>query len=206
MSNIVEQFNKSQLRKGLPDIRPGDTVRIHQIIPAISGVKSKKTKSAEKDKEKIQVFEGLVLARKHGKGINATITVRKIIAGIGVEKILPINSPLIQKIEITKRGKVRRAKLFYLREAKGRKARLKRKGLPDVTATPAAPEGSEPRPEESGLEPKIEPESKPEPEQKVEGKETEKKPAVAETTESNEEKIEEKKSVSSETPTDKENK
>jgi len=153
MSTITEKFNQSQLKKDLPDIRPGDTVRIHQIIPVISGSKSKKTK--EKEKEKIQVFEGLVLARKHGKGINATITVRKVISGIGVEKILPIHSSLIQKIEIIKRGKVRRAKLFYLREAKGRKARLKRRGLPDVTTTP---------------ESKIEPEPKPEVEQKTEEK------------------------------------
>jgi len=150
MSVTVEKFNKSQLKKDLPDIRPGDTVRIHQIIPAILGSKSKKTK--EKEKEKIQVFEGLVLARKHGKGVNATITVRKVISEIGVEKIFPIHSPLIQKIEIIKRGKVRRAKLFYLREAKGRKARLKRKGLPDVTATPKPKIESEPKLEQKAEE------------------------------------------------------
>ncbi len=156
MSNIVKKFNQSQLKKDLPDIRPGDTVRIHQIIPAISGIKSKKTK--EKEKEKIQVSEGLVLARRHGKGINATITVRKVISGIGVEKILPIHSPLIQKIEIIKRGKVRRAKLFYLREAKGRKARLKRRGLPDVKTTPEEKiEKEEPVAEEKPVEEKPTP-------------------------------------------------
>lgn len=104
----------NQLKKGLPDIRPGDTVRVHQKIK-------------EKDKERLQAFEGVVLARKHGKGISATITVRKVISGIGVEKILPIHSPIIEKIEVLKKGKVRRAKLYYLRKVKGRKARLKRK-------------------------------------------------------------------------------
>ena len=193
MSTLTEKFNQSQLKKDLPDIRPGDTIKVHQIIPVISGPKSKKTK--EKEKEKIQVFEGLVLARKHGKGINATITVRKVISGIGVEKILPIHSPLIQKIEITKRGKVRRAKLFYLREAKGRKARLKRRGIPDVTTTPeskiAAPEGSKPpaegearseerRPEDSGREPEPKPEVEQKTEEKTEETIVEEKPAVAE--------------------------
>ncbi|MCK4453859.1 50S ribosomal protein L19 [Candidatus Parcubacteria bacterium] len=178
MPTIIEKFNQLQLKKDLPDIRPGDTVRVHQIIPVISGSKSKKIKEKEKEKEKIQVSEGLVLARKHGKGINATITIRKVISGIGVEKILPIHSPLITKIEIIKRGKVRRAKLFYLREAKGRKARLKRRGLPDVTTTPepkiAAPEGSEPRPEDSGREPE------PKSEQKTEEPVAKEKPDIEE--------------------------
>ncbi len=114
MTTKIETFNQSQLKKELPDIRPGDTVRVHQKIK-------------EGDKERIQVFEGLVLARKHGKGISATITVRRIISGIGVERIFPIHSPIIEKIEILKRAKVRRAKLYYLRTAKGKKARLKRK-------------------------------------------------------------------------------
>ncbi len=131
MSNkLVSQFNKSQIKTDLPNIRPGDTVRIHQIIPVVSGMRSKKVKKVEKEeKEKTQIFEGIVLARKHGKGINSTITVRKVISGIGVEKIIPIHSPLVKKIEILKRGKVRRAKLFYLRTAKGRKARLKAKEI-----------------------------------------------------------------------------
>jgi large subunit ribosomal protein L19 len=115
MSPKLETFIKSQLKTDLPDIRPGDTVRVYQKIK-------------ERDKERIQIFEGLVLARKHGKGINSTITVRKVISGIGVERIFPIHSPNIEKIEIVKRGKVRRAKLYYLRKAKGRKARLKERG------------------------------------------------------------------------------
>lgn len=110
----TEVITKAQLKEGLPDIRPGDTVKVHQRIK-------------EKNKERLQAFEGIVLARKHGKGISATITVRRVVSGIGVEKIFPIHSPTIEKIEILKRSKVRRAKLYYLREAKGRKARLKRK-------------------------------------------------------------------------------
>ena len=114
MTITLESFTKSFLKQEPLDIRPGDTVRVHQKIK-------------EGDKERIQVFEGLVLARKHGKGIQATITVRKVSKGIGVERIFPIHSPSLKKIEVIKRAKVRRAKLYYLREAKGRKARLKAK-------------------------------------------------------------------------------
>ena len=115
MTTTINTFSEAQLKE-LPDIRPGDTVRVHQKIK-------------EGDKERIQVFEGIVLARKHGKGINATITVRKVSQGVGVERIFPIHSPMIDKIEVAKRAKVRRAKLYYLREAKGRKARLKAKKM-----------------------------------------------------------------------------
>lgn len=114
MSTKIINFLKSQLKKDLPDIRPGDTVCVSQKIK-------------EKDKERIQDFEGVVIAKKHGKGISGTITVRKVISGVGVEKVFPIHSPAIEKIEIVKRGKVRRAKLYYLRTAKGKKARLKMK-------------------------------------------------------------------------------
>ena len=113
MPTQIETITQPQLKKDLPDIRPGDTVRVHQKIK-------------EKDKERIQVFEGEVLARKHGKGITSTITVRKVISGVGVERIFPIHSPNIEKIEVVKRGKARRAKLYYLRRAKGKKARLKK--------------------------------------------------------------------------------
>lgn len=114
MSDTTKEFGKEYLKQGLPGVKPGDTIRVYQRIK-------------EKNKERLQPFEGVVLARKHGKGISATITVRKVVSGVGVEKILPVHSPSIEKIEILKRGKVRRAKLYYLREAKGRKARLKRK-------------------------------------------------------------------------------
>jgi large subunit ribosomal protein L19 len=112
---IVEEpgIIEGNLKSDLPVIKPGDTVKVHQII------------KEKNNKDRVQVFEGQVLAVKHGKGISATITVRKVISGIGVEKIFPIHSPTISKIEVLKRTKTRRAKLYYLREAKGRKARLK---------------------------------------------------------------------------------
>lgn len=94
------------------DVRPGDTVRVYQKIK-------------EGDKERLQAFEGLVLARKHGNEPGATLTVRKEISGIGVERIFPIHSPLINKIEVIKKGKPRRAKLYYLREATGQRAKIK---------------------------------------------------------------------------------
>ena len=121
MPTKTETFNQTQLKKGLPDIRPGDTVRVHQ-------------KFKEKGKEKSQMLEGLVIAKKHGRGVSSTITVRKVISGIGVEKIFPVHSPSIEKLEIVKRAKVKRAKLYYLRTAKGKKARLKRKELAEAIA------------------------------------------------------------------------
>jgi len=114
MSDKIKNFIKPYLKNNLPDIRPGDTVSVAQKIK-------------EGNKERIQVFDGLVIARKHGKGISATITVRKIISGIGVERVFPVHSPTIEKIEVLKRGKVRRVKLYYLRKAKGKKAKLKKK-------------------------------------------------------------------------------
>jgi large subunit ribosomal protein L19 len=113
MNKKTENFLKSIVKKNLPDIRPGDTVQVHQKIK-------------EGDKERIQIFGGLVMARKHGKTAGATVSVRRIISGIGVERIFPIHSPTIEKIELLKRGKVRRAKLYYLRSRKGKKARIKK--------------------------------------------------------------------------------
>ena len=110
----IEKAIKPFLKKEIPDIQPGDTVKVFQ-------------KLKEKNKERIQVFEGVVIARKHGKEIGATITVRKVVGGIGVERIFPLHLPTIEKIEIIKRSKTRRAKLYYLRKAKGKRARLKRK-------------------------------------------------------------------------------
>lgn len=121
MTTKLEIFNKQYLKKDLSDIRPGDTVKVYQKIK-------------EGEKERIQTFEGIVLARKHGKEAGATITVRKVISGIGVERIFPLNSPTIEKIEILKRGKVRRAKLYYLRKAGGKKARLKKKEFAEAVA------------------------------------------------------------------------
>lgn len=112
MATKTDSIIQKQLKKDLPDIRPGDTVKVFQKI-------------TEGEKTRIQVFEGQVLARKHGRGIGATITVRRAASGFGVEKIFPLHSPLIDKIEVVKKARARRAKLYYLRTAKGRKTKLK---------------------------------------------------------------------------------
>jgi large subunit ribosomal protein L19 len=119
MTTKLDIFNQTQIKKEAPDIRSGDIVKIHLKL-------AEKTK---KGGEKTQVFEGLVIARKHGKGINSTFTVRKISDGIGVERIFPIHCPTINKIEIIKRSKVRRAKLYYMRKLAGKKARMKTKEI-----------------------------------------------------------------------------
>ena len=97
MTNKLDLFNKTQLKANIPDIIPGDVVRVHQKVKEADG------------KERIQVFEGLIIARKHGKGTSATFTIRKIFQGIGVERIFPIHCPTITKLEVIKRSKVRRA-------------------------------------------------------------------------------------------------
>jgi len=117
MTILVNEIVKNQL-KNIPDIKSGMHVKVHEKIK-------------EKDRERIQIFEGIVLARKHGKGINATFTVRKIVDGIGVEKIWPLHSPNIEKIEIIKAPKMRRAKLYYLRNLSVKKTKKK---LKKVTA------------------------------------------------------------------------
>ena len=150
MITKTEIFNKAQLKKEIPNIRPGDTIRVFQKI---------QEKEKGKKKRKVQSFEGIIIAKKHGKGISATITVRKVISGVGVEKIFPIHSPMIQKIEILKRAKVRRAKLYYLRTAKGKKARLKRKDLAEaiVWEEPSkSPSGNQADKEEKSAEKKSE--------------------------------------------------
>ena len=128
--------------KQMPDIRPGDTVKVHQKIK-------------EGDKERIQIFEGVVIARKNGKGISSTITVRKVVEQVGVERIFPVHSPAIATIEVVKSGKVRRAKLYYLRTAKGKKAKLKKKDFAVAIAEePKETAGMEPvQPEEVIVQP-----------------------------------------------------
>ena len=121
MSNKIETFLQSHLKTDLPDIRSGDTVKVYQKIK-------------EGDKERTQIFEGLVIARKHGQEMGSTITARKIISGVGVERIFPLHSPVIEKIEISKKGKARRAKLYYLRKAKGKRAKLRRKEFAEAVA------------------------------------------------------------------------
>jgi large subunit ribosomal protein L19 len=122
MDQKTQEIVKNYLRTDLPDFRPGDTVRVYFKIRDIVIDEKKKTKEV---KERIQPFEGVVIARKHGKGITATFTVRRIVDNVGVEKTFPLHSPLIEKIEVLKRGKVRRAKLYYLREAKGKRGKIK---------------------------------------------------------------------------------
>ncbi|KPJ57106.1 50S ribosomal protein L19 [Parcubacteria bacterium DG_74_2] len=109
----MEKIETIYLKENMPEIRAGDEVKVYQ-------------KFKEGEKERIQIFEGLVIARKHGREIGATITIRKMIDGVGVERIFPIHSPSIEKIELIKRWKVRRAKLYYIRKAKGKRAKLKK--------------------------------------------------------------------------------
>jgi large subunit ribosomal protein L19 len=143
-----------QLKTNLPDITPGCVVSVRQKIKDIANLEEKgKGEKGEKkaNKGKTQTFEGLVIARKHGKGINATITVRKVVAGVGVEKVFPIHSPMIENIEVIRKGKVRRSKLYYLRTAKGKKSKLKRQEFSQAIAEPVAqeipsiPENAEPK-------------------------------------------------------------
>lgn len=113
--NVIDAIEREQLRNDVPDFRPGDTVRVH-------------VKVVEGEKERIQVFEGAVLRRSNG-GIRETFTVRKVSYGVGVERTFPLHSPRIDRIEVVTRGRVRRAKLYYLRDRSGKAARIKEEGL-----------------------------------------------------------------------------
>ncbi|MDQ3804162.1 MAG: 50S ribosomal protein L19 [Acidobacteriota bacterium] len=110
--NRLDTIEKAQLRTDIPDFQPGDTVRVQVRI-----------KESE-TKERLQAFEGVVIARKGG-GVRETITVRKTSFGVGVERIFPLHGPIIGKIEVVRRGRVRRAKLYYLRELRGKAARIR---------------------------------------------------------------------------------
>ena len=120
MTTKIEKIIEPNLKKDIPDIQPGDTIKVYQKI------KEQSKKSKQGKQERIQVFEGVILAVKHGQGISGTITVRKMVGDVGVERIFPIHSPNIEKIEIVQRGKRRKAKLYYLRDRIGKKAKLKR--------------------------------------------------------------------------------
>lgn len=111
--NIIQALEQEQLRKDIPSFKPGDTVRVH-------------VKVVEGNRERIQVFEGVVINRK-GTGVRETFTVRRISYGVGVERTFPVHSPRIEKIEVMRRGIVRRAKLYYLRNLTGKAARIKEK-------------------------------------------------------------------------------
>ena len=109
--NIIDKIERQGMRKDVPEFDSGDTVRVH-------------VKIVEGDKERIQVFEGVVMGRQGG-GLRERFRVRKLSYGIGVERIFPLHSPRVDKIEITRRGRVRRAKLYYLRDRKGKAAQVK---------------------------------------------------------------------------------
>lgn len=111
--NIIEALEKEQLRSDIPDFAPGDTVRVHAKI-------------VEGSRERIQMFEGVVIGRQ-GTGVRETFTVRRISYGIGVERMFPVHSPRIEKIDVLRKGIVRRAKLYYLRNLTGKAARIKEK-------------------------------------------------------------------------------
>jgi large subunit ribosomal protein L19 len=123
--NRLDGLEGPSLRGDLPPFRPGDTLRVNVRV-------------TEGEKERIQVFEGVCI-RRRGAGASATFTVRKVSYGVGVERIFPVNGPVVEKIEIKSRGHVRRSRLYYLRDLKGKKARLRSK-IRDLTAL-IAPEG-----------------------------------------------------------------
>jgi large subunit ribosomal protein L19 len=119
--NRLDAIEKTQMSKTIPDFQPGDTVRVH--------VRVKESET----KERLQVFEGLVIARKGG-GVRETITVRKISFGIGVERIFPLYATIVKDIEVIKRGRVRRAKLYYLRNLRGKAARIRERDMRPTSA------------------------------------------------------------------------
>ena len=114
MSKVIEKITSAQLRSDIPEFRPGDTVRVH-------------AKVVEGSRERIQIIEGLVIKRR-GAGISETYTVRKISNGVGVERTFPVHTPRVAKIEVVRKGRVRRAKLYYIRALSGKAARIKERG------------------------------------------------------------------------------
>ena len=134
ISKNMDKFallNKIGLRTDLPILKAGMKVRVWQKI-----------KEAD-NKERLQAFEGIVIAMKHGLGKTATFTVRKVSSGIGIERVFPMHSPMVAKIDVLSQAKVRRAKLYYLRGRIGKKARIKQKELAEVIAVPAMEEQKE---------------------------------------------------------------
>jgi large subunit ribosomal protein L19 len=124
MNQVVQAVEDRQLRSNIPDFQPGDTVRVHVRIK-------------EGDKERIQAFEGIVIARKHS-GVRETITVRKTSFGVGVERIFPLHASVIDHIDVVRRGRVRRAKLYYLRKLRGKAARIRERDTRGERARAAA--------------------------------------------------------------------
>ncbi len=119
----IETIESADLKKALPQLNPGDTVKVHVRVKE-TAVKEEKGKAKETERERTQVFEGLVIGLR-GSGARATMTVRKVSFGHGVERIFPLHARTIEKIEIVKHARVRRAKLYFLRELKGKAGRMK---------------------------------------------------------------------------------
>ncbi len=111
MNNIIQKIEREQMRLDLPEFSSGDTIKVH-------------VKIREGEKQRIQIFEGIVISKTKGT-VSARFTVRKISSGIGVERVFPLHSPIIDKIEIVSRGRVRRSKIYYLRKLRGKAARIK---------------------------------------------------------------------------------
>jgi large subunit ribosomal protein L19 len=123
MEDIIREIEKEFYRTDIPDFGPGDTVRVYVRIKELK--EDPKTKQLV-ERVRTQPFEGVVI-RRRGSGLGETFTVRKVTQGVGIEKIFPVHSPIIEKIEVLRRGKVRRARLYYLREKKGKEARIREK-------------------------------------------------------------------------------
>ena len=135
MNQVVQAVEDRQLRDHIPAFQPGDTIRVH-------------VKIKEGDKERIQAFEGIVIARKHS-GVRETITVRKTSFGVGVERIFPLHATVIDRIDVVRRGRVRRAKLYYLRNLRGKAARIRERDTRgERTAAAAAAQSSKRAPAE----------------------------------------------------------
>ena len=127
MNLVIAKLHEAQLRKDLPEFRPGDTVRVNGRLKEGEG---------EKEKERLQAFEGVVISKK-GRASGATFTVRRVSFGVGIERIFPLHSPSIASIDVVGKGSVRRSRLYYLRNLKGKAARIKRAAREEA-ATPAA--------------------------------------------------------------------
>jgi large subunit ribosomal protein L19 len=144
--NETDLIEQSYLRSDIPEFRPGDTVKVHVRV-------------VEGSRERVQVFQGVVIGRQHG-GVRETFTVRKISFGVGVERTFPLHSPSIAKIEVVSRGQVRRAKLYYLRQLRGKKARIRERRIDDaklaaMEATPVPDEPDDAVEPDDALEPDV---------------------------------------------------
>ena len=124
--NSIDAVEAGDLKQGLPRLHPGDTVRVHVRVKETSVKEEIKGKPKETERERVQVFEGIVIGLR-GSGARATVTVRKVSFGHGVERIFPLHAKTIDKIEVVKHAAVRRAKLYYLRDRKGKAGRMKEK-------------------------------------------------------------------------------